>query len=113
MLESLLKKSPKNAAEIEFEENDKNYKITKVDDPDTDDEKDYGDSGDDVSVGVETCEVATAPKKEEYAELPNNITVIDLISDDEEEEGEVSEAGNTATTTTRPLNKRPREDEYH
>ncbi|KAG2236005.1 hypothetical protein INT48_004335, partial [Thamnidium elegans] len=58
LIESLLKKLPKNVVEIEFEKGHKDYKITKVDDPDTDDEKydDGDDISDDASINVERCE---------------------------------------------------------
>lgn len=106
-MERLLKTVQKNVVEIEFQD-PKNYTITKVDDPDSDDE----DNEDDEEKEDESDKkkVDEPVKNEEYAvaELPRHVTVIDLISDDEEE-GE-TEAGIESRTTTNQSSKRARED---
>ncbi|KAI9345115.1 MIZ/SP-RING zinc finger-domain-containing protein [Pilaira anomala] len=108
-MERLLKTLQKNVVEIEFQD-PKNYTITKVDDPDSDDE-DNGRNDEKEGESDDKKKVDEPIKNEEYAvaELPSNVTIIDLISDDEEEEGGI-EAGIETRTTTNQSSKRSRED---
>lgn len=78
--EKLLKELPNNVSEIEFKEDHEHYKITKVDDPDSDNENE------DVDEDKESK--SDSVKKEGYVIPLGNSDVIDLVSDDDEEEQE-------------------------
>jgi hypothetical protein len=90
MMESLLKELRKNVLEIEYTENHSHFKITKMDDPDPNDESDTDDK-DNI--------------KYEKAIEPT-VDVIDLISDDEDEQAETT-TGTDSNSALIP-SKRPR-----
>lgn len=87
LTQSLMKKLPKNVSEIEFTKDHEHYKISKVDDPDTDDEDD-NDDPEKEKVDMNKAVIEKGVKSEDLAiaEVPSNTTVIDLISDDDEDE---------------------------
>lgn len=88
--EKLLEQLPKNVSEIEFKEDHKNFKITKVDEPDSDneDENDESNVGGSDTAGKKSID---SVKQEDYVIVTSeNSDVIDLISDDEEEEYQTS-----------------------
>lgn len=87
LTESLMKRLPKNVSEIEFTKDHENFKISKVDDPDTDDE-DGNDDSEKGKTDMDKMVTEKGVKSEDLAiaEVPSNTTVIDLISDDEDDD---------------------------
>jgi hypothetical protein len=76
----LLKVLPKNVAEIEFKDDHSNIRITKEDDDDDDDSIKYNDDEED--------EIKNDYNRKEgkIQKVENNIEVVDLISDEEEDD---------------------------
>lgn len=112
LVEHLLETLPKRATEIEYTEDHTNYKITKTEDPDSD-----GDDDDDEKDSVDTSKSVenNATQGQGVTTTKTQNDVIDLISDDEEEEGETGNNSNQASSTVNGNvpSKRSWEDQNH
>lgn len=112
LVEHLLETLPKRATEIEYTGDHTNYKITKTEDPDSD-----GDDDDDEKDSVDTSKSAenNATQGQDVTTTKIQNDVIDLISDDEEEEGETGNNSNQASSTVNGNvpSKRSWEDQNH
>lgn len=97
LVEHLLETLPKRATEIEYTGDHTNYKIIKTEDPDSDDDDD-DDEKDSVDTKKPVENNATQKQDVTINKIQNDI--IDLISDDEEEEeGKTKNNANQASST--------------